>query len=749
MELLSPAGNMESLFAAIRNGADAVYLGLHALNARAGAGNFSRDELVSACEYCHERGKKVYVTVNTLVKEKEMPMLEDVARQLSDAGADAAIVQDFGVGRALRQMLPNLALHASTQMALHNRYGARFCIENGYARMIIAREATLSDIRECADEGVEVEAFGHGALCVACSGQCLFSSMVGGRSGNRGMCAQPCRLPYTLAEKTGYLLSPKDLMTLPHIKALRDAGVVSLKLEGRLKRPEYVAVVTKIYREAIDGIENPNAANELRQIFNRGGFTKGYFFGVDDAELMSTEKPNHMGVAVGRALGNGKILLEDDVAPADQLLLNENPISLSGRKGEYVSCERGGKGIVYRLAHDEQLRRARQSWQEAEKPSVPIAGAFAFRKGERATLSVSDGAHTAFAEGDIVQPAQKPARRETLEGALRKTGGTPYFFEKLDMEIDEGGYLPVSAINNLRRDALSALSDARQKREMPLYPLNRTEPYFVKEDKKVRLSVEGSDWDILREALRCGADEISFSPKDLTNLACPSDLRFALKLPPVCPAEDLEALHRFAEEHAAQITSVVIANAGQLSLKWRAPIRADFMLNAANDSAVSFLWNAGCDSICPSIELTRAEALQLSCEREWVVYGRIALMQLAHCPKNASLGGGKHAACTRCDMGNGSIEDTPLIDRRRVRFPLERIKTSRGCIVRVLNSVPMSLHARNVPQEGIWRIILTDEDMDKARAITSLFRDKIDGKDIGGRAADFEATSGHFARETP
>ena len=301
MELLSPAGNREALVAAVSCGADAVYLGYTAFGARSYACNFDDQQLKEAVEYAHERGRKIYVTVNTLVKQCEVDDLCDVLELLVRTGVDAAIVQDLGVVRIARERFPELTLHASTQMTVSNAQGAKLLGDLGLTRVVPARECSLAELKCMADTGVEIEAFVHGALCVAVSGQCLFSSMIGGRSGNLGRCAQPCRLPYHLDDGTsGYLLSTRDLMLIDRIPQLRDAGIYSLKLEGRMKRPEYVGVITRAYREALDAAEAhvPYHADEktvraLKQIFNRGGFTEGYVMGRSNAALMSWERPSH------------------------------------------------------------------------------------------------------------------------------------------------------------------------------------------------------------------------------------------------------------------------------------------------------------------------------------------------------------------------------------------------------------------------------------------------------------------------
>ena len=268
MELLAPAGDMDALRAAVQNGADAVYLGAGGFNARRNAANFEGDALKAAIDYCHARDVKVHVTLNTLVREDELRALENAIGEINQAGADAMIVQDFGVARAVRRIAPEIQLHASTQMAAHNAHAAAFLKAQGFHRAVLARELTFEEMAACAACGIEIEAFVHGALCVACSGQCLMSSLVGGRSGNRGLCAQPCRLPWRLDDSEGYLLSTRDLCGIDDLACLRDAGVNSLKIEGRLKRAEYVAVTVAAYRRALDALYADEASIPARPARN-------------------------------------------------------------------------------------------------------------------------------------------------------------------------------------------------------------------------------------------------------------------------------------------------------------------------------------------------------------------------------------------------------------------------------------------------------------------------------------------------
>ena len=504
-ELLAPAGGMAALAAAVQNGADAVYLGAGDFNARHSAENFAGDALRRAVEYCHARGARVHVTLNTMVRQDELPALTRTVEWIADAGADAALVQDFGVARVVRDVAPQLALHASTQMAVHNRAGVEFLARNGFARAVLAREMTLPEIRACAGLGVELEVFVHGALCVSCSGQCLFSGLVGGRSGNRGRCAQPCRMRYQMGAFDGYLLSTKDLCALSALDDLREAGVDSFKIEGRLKRPEYVAAVTAAYRAAIDEPRAPRDALALQQMFNRGGFTLGYLYGVDDSDLMFPARPNHLGVKIGEAVRDGWIRLDAAADPDDALALRavplgepeaaparaespsgaqkggsrraanasararvsredeaDRPVRLSGSAGATVPCPAARRGDrLIRLVSEAQMRAARES-ASGERRIVPVRARLTLRVGRPASLELSDGERAARATGSDVQAARgRGFDRERAEAQLRKTGGTPYRVNEIVSDADENAFCPVSELNALRRDALDALTQLR------------------------------------------------------------------------------------------------------------------------------------------------------------------------------------------------------------------------------------------------------------------------------------------------
>jgi len=785
MELLAPAGGREALVAAIQNGADAVYLGAQMLNARAGAGNFDRDALRWAADYAHERGVRVHVTVNTLVKESEARLLEQVAAQMAFAGVDAAIVQDLGVARALRAMLPSLQLHASTQMALHNRQGVRFAKAAGLDRVVLAREMSFEEIAACAAEGVELEAFAHGALCVSCSGQCLFSSLVGGRSGNRGQCAQPCRLPYRLegaVKASGYLLSPRDLCALDHLPELERAGVISLKIEGRLKRPEYVAVVTRVYREALDLLESygeyepdDDAREALLQIFNRGGFTRGYGPGLVDQELMSRLKPNHAGTAVGELVSPGRVRLTRGVAPADALAFRdgggaEYPVrGVAGQAGETVRAKtpagaRPGT-TLWRLVSDEQMGAARES-MNGENRRVSACARLRAHVGERATLDATDGERTVRAEGGAVERATgRPADPGRIRAQLAKTGGVPYELLDLALDVDVDAFLPVSMLNELRRDAFGALGrrrieDARgcEREPRTIGPAAETDPDAP---AGTRLRAQAGDMALLALALKSGADEAVFAPEDLTREALEraaeaADFPFALALPETLDGDALDLLNAWARDRQDIICATLISNPAHLAMAWPGDIQLDAGLNLASRRALEAAFGWGAALYTPSIELNAGEirAMGAGGRRELIVYGRMRLMSLRHCPIRAQLGG-KHASCGRCD---GVPEDRrlgahQLVDRTGAAFPLRRQKSGAGCLVKVMNSVPTLLlrHADRLPAAASWRLVFTDEDARRAADIVSLHRLALDGADFRSsdawrRIEGEPSTTGHYFR---
>ena len=659
-ELLAPAGSAPAMVAAVQCGADAVYLGAGDFNARKGADNFG-GELDAAVAYCHARDARVYVTLNTMVRQDEMARLENTIAEICNAGADGVIVQDVGVARAVRQMAPTLPLHASTQMAVHNPQGVDFLVQQGFSRVVLAREMEYEEIARCAKRGAELEVFVHGALCVACSGQCLLSSMIGGRSGNRGLCAQPCRMKYHMDGKEGYLLSTKDLCGLDGLNSLVQAGTDSLKIEGRLKRPEYVALAASAYRAALDGrdFDMERAKHELAQMFNRGGFTKGYGFGVEDAELMYHARPNHIGVEIGACRRNGDVQTDTSIDPKDALVLRRSGCEdIPVKPGGYAAAKKGDRLI--RLVSEEQLRGLRERFA-GEKKKFPMDISLRLKIGLPASISASDGAHSICAEGEIVQEAKsRPADPARIHSQLEKLGDTPFFIRNYSAEIDEMAYLPVSALNALRRAAAERLLEARfgkphacSAMELPTpEPAEKTVPELI---------AQSGDPNILRRALEAGADRAAYAPEDVRSSALDAVLsqlpeRFDLAVPPVLAENSLRTLNEWANANAARIGRVYLSNVGQLGLPWPGERIGDFMLNSANTLNLAQLKDWGMDTYTPSIELNKGQIEALGGRRQLVVYGAIPLMQLRHCPLRASQGlKGRHRDCRRCDGCADSI----------------------------------------------------------------------------------------------
>ena len=526
VELLAPAGNAAALRAAVRAGADAVYMGLESFNARRGADNFTFETFGQACAYAHLRGAKVYVTLNTVVLPHEVDEALECARQAYRAGADAFIVQDIGLASEIKRTLPAARLHVSTQMNTHNEAGIRAAAQLGAARVTLAREVSVPEIAHLsavADElGVEIEAFAHGALCICYSGQCFMSSMIGGRSANRGMCAQACRLPYTLHNVAlpdkelpapgEHLLSPQDLCSIDLLPQLIEAGVSSLKIEGRMKSPEYVASVTALYRAALDRALAACDAGEpeafsvsegehdaLAATFSRG-FTTAYLEGERGNEIMSYQRPNNRGQFIGRvgSIEKGRALIETqhDVVTGDviEFWTKKGHVALTvgddvRRKGGAVQVTLDGRTKSVRTGDRVfRVRSAAAAYHDDElEPRVPVVCRATLRKGaplaiafavadaaapgaaqaptDRAVLrrlarTDAQGAFAASAEGPVVEAARtKAVTAEDVRAHIDRLGSTPFRIVGMEVDLDEGVGIGFSQIHRCRAAALENLEE--------------------------------------------------------------------------------------------------------------------------------------------------------------------------------------------------------------------------------------------------------------------------------------------------
>ena len=607
-EILSPAGGEEQLLAAVRCGANAVYLGGRQFNARRNAANFAEADLSRAVSYCHARNVKVYVTVNTLVLDSEREALEAEADQIAAAGADAVIIQDLAVLRLFANRYPSLKRYASTQTAAHNVDGARFLQDAGFDSIVLAREISLPEMEQiCSAVPLKMEAFIHGAHCMSVSGACYLSAMLGGRSGNRGLCAQPCRLDWACGESR-YALSLKDMSLISHIREMANVGVNSFKIEGRMKRPEYVAAATTACRKALAG--EPYDADTLRAVFARSGFTDGYLTGARGADMFGHRT-------------------KSDVTDAADVLKS--------------------LAALYRN----------------ETPLVPVD--FFFSLDSRASaLVVRDGEREIKVPGGTPEPAiHRPLDEATARKNLEKTGGTPFYVRSFQAQIEEGYTLCAAALNALRRQALDELlllrgqtqAHARLPYAIPdpvPYVSPREQPalwarFYREEQIPVRTRFER----ILLPADQITQDTIARYGETLI-----------AQLPTLLFPEDEGAFGaRFGRLAALGLRAVWANNVYGISLGRRLglAIHGGFGLNAANTESLLAYEAQGLSSIAVSMELHMAKirALGGSMPRGIVSYGSVPLMHVRNCPVRAAIG------CKGC---NGAGE---LVDRKQVVFPVE------------------------------------------------------------------------------
>ena len=767
MENLAPAGNWDALRSAVAAGADAVYLGYAAYSARAGAGNFDEQQLRDAVRFAHLHHVRVHVTVNTLIKDGEMAGVVDVLRLLSEIRVDAVLVQDLGVLRMARRCFPDLPIHASTQMAIHNATGVRFCRNQGMTRAVLARECSAAEIALAAKESIEIEVFGHGAQCVAVSGECLFSSVVGGRSGNRGRCAQPCRLLYTYRGKTAAWLSPRDVCMRDDLPELNKAGVASIKLEGRLKRPEYVATIANSYRNAIDAMDNghfrkadENEITGLRQIFSRGGFMRGYAMGAEDAGVIDPARVSHGGVKIGRvefAAGNmARVQLERNLDDGDGLQIRtaqgDAELIYAGHDTEagQIAVVRLRPDIrtkagdeVYRLTSEKQLQWARS----LVIPAIPADMALIAYPGKPLALTMTDGESNVTVTGDTVAPAQSRAMsEEDARRSLGKLSDTPFSLRTLTVQT-AGAFVPVSALNQLRREACQQLAEARiaaftrkagreENADDLIYPDTPDAPSMT-----IVRTREQAD------AMRGAADLLVWYPEDFRADALESGLRDMpdgvwLQLPTVCEEKTLDLLCDFVQRNAGKLGGIVLGSVGQLGRTWNVPMGAGSGIPVMNRRAAQFLLEQGCRFVTASSELSGAELRTLMQNHPPVVvpaYGREQLMLLHHCPARTYLGLTKgHAACRMCDQHSpDALAGQTLTDRRGTVYPLLRQRLPEGCLVRLMNALPTN-NIRRVRQAGYApMMVLTTENAQEAADVRAV---------MDGEMRELEGTSNHWNR---
>ena len=666
-EVLSPVGSPECLTAAVRCGAAAVYLGVEGFNARRSAHNFTTESLREAVAYCRARGVKVYLTLNTLIRQEEMDAAVDTAVRAAGCGVDALILQDLGLARRLSAVMPDMPLHASTQLSCHTPAGVEFLRDAGFTRVVLAREMTREEIAACADLGVELEVFVHGALCMSVSGQCYFSAMLGGRSGNRGACAQTCRLPF---EPTGdrsrpcpadkAALSLKDNCLIDYVQDMAQLGISSLKIEGRMKRPEYVAAATAVYAGAVRGeIPSPAELERLRSVFSRSGFTDGYYADKRGGEMFGVRR-------------------HEDVTAAAPVL--------------------------------KELARM----YDKETPLVAVEMDFAVSAHE-SVLTLRDGVNEVTVRGAGGEIAlNRPLDPARVEEQLRKTGGTPYAVSAVNVTVDEGLTLPMALINGLRREAVERLT-VKRSTFTPVKCDNRAVSPALPPVKVGKTRTVARLQNAAQFSENLGADIVilPLSTPVTTLSAVAEQVTVGVEIPRGMFGQEETIRARLKEAKAAGAKLALCGNAGALPLAVEADLvpMGGFGLNLTNREALCFYAERGLKMATLSMELTLGQMKRLTPAPLPVgvmVYGHQPLMLTRNCPRKSAVG-----SCKDCH-GQG------ITDRTATAFP---VVCESGC-TEVLNSVPLWWGDKlsDLPQVDFHLYHFTVEDADRCAAVIAAYK---------------------------
>ena len=683
IELLAPAGGMAELKAAVQSGADAVYIGASSFSARAGAGNFSPDEMRSAVEYAHAYGVKVHCALNTLIKESEIDSAIETAVCANECGVDALIIQDIGISQHIKKLLPNMELHGSTQMTVTSLEGVKALEKMGFSRVVLARELSLSEIEHIVRHSkAEIEVFVHGAICMCYSGQCLMSSMLGGRSGNRGKCAQPCRLPYELIEKdrvceNGYLLSPKDMALIKHLEDLRRVGVSSLKIEGRLKSAQYVSAVVGVYRKYLDNpmpVSDTDMA-ELKNAFSRSGFTDGYLTGNLGKQMMSHKNP---------ANNSGSTFTAEAKLRAEGKFVRKIPIDI------YASLF---EGDVFRVT----------------------------AYGKDGLCVVSEGSETAQT------PQIRPLDGARIEEQLRKLGDTPFEAETVTVEVDKNVTVPIKEINKVRRavcDLLWKELCRTDKRQVNNVEILRKEKHDVPD---VYLTAEVMTRDQGNAVIKAGGIKRIYAPCDVAEelSQLDSDIEIVTRASDILSCEDIKT------------EAVSVSSLGAMVRYGEKAKYGEWRLNVYNSLTAKALSGLSCITVSPELNLRDiADAVSYlpDIDAEIIGYGRIPLMIMKNCPIKA-LG--------RCQNGKNIYK---LRDRKGIEFPIVCTKECKAVLLnsKPIYTADMIDEIRKTKINCI-RLNFTVEKSEECGKIVNIFRKALEGE-IPPSMVENTFTRGHLKR---
>ena len=672
LELLAPAGSMEALRAAVQNGANAVYLGCGSFNARQGAKNFTPQMLTEAVKYCHVRGVDVHLTLNTLVSDRETGDVAALIKQAALSGVDAFIVQDLSVIQLCKQIAPHIPIHGSTQMSIHSLPGVLMCAAWGLSRVVLSRELSRDEIHYITmNSPIEIEVFAHGALCMGYSGQCYLSAAIGGRSGNRGRCAQPCRQSYGFGRwEHKHPLSLKDNCLVTYLQELNNMGVASVKLEGRMKRPEYVAAVTGIYRDAIDaGIVTQPMMDTLLAAFNRQGFTDGYYTG---------------------RTGSGMFGIRED-----------------------------------KYDDTKWLQSVRQSYESTENALVPITFKAVITEGETSLTVTDPEGRCCTAMGPKAETARTtPLSEEALADRLKKTGGTPFFCQEVKTEIGENLTLSAAAINALRRDALDRLQALRARREQPALGKAKRIPTFPGFREHPGLNIQVTDREQITDKLLQLRPQVLYVPLHIltADLIYTHELArqvtVAAVLPRIVHDSEIDRLKNdLREVRKMGVRQALVGNLGLLLpvRECGMKVRGDFGLNLYNSGSVNIMKELELLSATLSFEMTLPQIRDVSkaVPCEIFAYGRLPLMVTENCLIRSRTG-----YCT-CHMSSAKLTDKTGAD-----FPI--IKDGNSCRSILLNGKKLNWLDRqnDLARLGLWgiRLYFTTENAKEVDNVLSAYR---------------------------
>lgn len=787
MELLSPVGDFDCLKAAAQNGADAVYFGGSFFNARMNSSNFGGLELKTAIEYAKTRNVKTYFTLNTLIKNGEFSQAVALAKQVYELGIDSMIVQDLGLAKYLINYLPELPIHGSTQMTIHNLEGALTLEKLGFTRVVLSRELSLSEIEHITKNAkIETEVFIHGALCMSYSGQCLMSSMIGGRSGNRGKCAGTCRLPYQLQKdgqtvNKGYLLSPRDLCGLEYLPQLIKAGVACGKIEGRMKTPEYVGQVTKIYRKYIDLAQDGSKPykveeqdkKDLLQIFNRGGNSTGHLSGEPNKHFVFTEKPGNTGVYIGSVLQHNnntayiKVTLAETIALLDTIQIGDSKYNVSEivdhnqnvkepKIGQTLEIGRVKGDIqlgdkVYKIASKELTKQILETLQ-GENKKIAVAGKITIKSNEKISMKIENKTlQTEYISNVIPEPAKNvPITKENVMKQINKTGNTPYEFAQVEIELGDNLFVPNSALNEVRREALEQWEHTmleNSKRTVAVGQLDiNTETKPIAE-KKIA---------VLFNQLNEAEDYTKVNHIDYVYIPLHYFLqtKYAKQLEQICnqfhtyiyapiimnETYSMVVKNKIQEiVHHFNIKGMVLSNLGQKKLfeevieKNKLEVVANYSMNVFNSNTIEELKNLDFGRVTISPELTAVEGKTISntiVPLEQIVYGRQVLMTTKYCFVGES--NKCYSECGRnCEKTHYQLKD-------RMNFVFPIMPNNIENTTTILNSKITSIVP--VPNAEVIRIELQEENIEEINRIIQTYKQ-------GNKLEGQEYTNGNSNRE--